>query len=252
MQDTWRLIHDSPLPGKINMKRDLDLLKEVCEGRSRPVLRFYSWSPPALSLGFFQKAEEIVDIEACRQLGIDIVRRPTGGRALLHHRELTYSVIVPEGHPLIPKSVLESYKLLSQGIISGLGALGIKADLAPSQGRGKGLAPGACFDSPSAYEIQIFGKKVVGSAQVRRRGGLLQHGSILQELPLDLYRQILKPCGDAFSLDSLEKKAAGLKDLGFKIEDDELACEIKKGFSEIFHVKFIDGKEETKEWSTIN
>lgn len=252
MQETWRLIHDPPLPGKINMKRDLSLLKEVCEGRSLPILRFYTWSPPALSLGFFQKAEEVAEVKACSRLGVDIVRRPTGGRALLHHRELTYSLIIPEEHPLIPKGVLESYKLLSQGIIKGLLALGIKAELAPGEGRGKGLVPGACFDSPSAYEIQVFGKKVVGSAQVRRRGGLLQHGAILQELSIDIYRQILKFANEASPLDSLEKKAAGLKDLGYIVSEKELAQEIAKGFSEVFDVEICKDKEAQREWSSIN
>lgn len=247
MQETWRLIHDPPLPGKVNMARDLALLKEVCTGMSAPILRFYTWSPLAVSLGFFQKTEEVVEVKNCRRLGVDIVHRPTGGRALLHHLELTYSLIIPIEHPLLPKGVIESYKFLSQGIVKGFKTLGIKAELAPGEERGKRLAPGACFDSSSSYEIQISGKKTVGSAQLRRQGGLLQHGAILQELSLDIYRQVLKLSGEAANLDFLEKNAAGLKDLGYTVSEKELVQGISTGFAELFGVEFYEDEAEDKD-----
>jgi lipoyl(octanoyl) transferase len=240
MREKWRLIYDASLPGAVNMSRDLTILEQVSAGLAPPTLRFYTWSPPALSLGYFQEVEEVADIAACSRLGIDIVRRPTGGRALLHHRELTYSVAVPDKSRIVPIGVLPAYKFFSQAIISGLQELGIGAALAPGDNRGKGLAPGSCFDTPSAYEIQVDGKKVVGSAQLRRNGALLQHGSILLELSLDLYRQVLRGGRkhDGYS-DSLAGRAAGLDDLGYRVSTEDLFRSVSKGFSELLSVDFL-------------
>jgi lipoyl(octanoyl) transferase len=245
MRETWRVIHDPPMPGQYNMERDLSLHREVSRG-APPTLRFYRWDPPAVSLGRFQKPDEVVDAAACRRRGIDIVRRPTGGRALLHHRELTYSLAVPESHPLIPSSILEAYKIFSLALIRGFAGLGIRASLAPGENRGRGLAPGACFDTPSAYEIQIDGKKVVGSAQLRRHGALLQHGAVLLGLSLDLYQEILKPAPrpgpkDA-CLESLADRAAGLHDLGYAVEPAVLAQALQTGFSLALGVDFLTEK----------
>lgn len=245
MRKVWRVIHDPPMPGQYNMERDLELHRQVSRG-APPILRFYRWDPPAVSLGRFQKAVEVVDTAACHRLGIDIVKRPTGGRALLHHRELTYSLVVAESNPWFPSSILEAYKVISLALIGGFEGLGIKALLAPAENRGKGLAPGACFDTPSAYEIQIDGKKVVGSAQLRREGALLQHGAILQSLSLNLYQEILKPAPGAGSkntyLESLAARAAGLADLGYQVDDTALAMALQAGFSQALDVEFVTWK----------
>lgn len=214
-------------------------MQAVGAGEVPPTLRLYRWDPPALSLGFFQKAEAVVDREACQRLGIDVVKRPTGGRAVLHHRELTYSIIVPESHPHLPGGVLASYKFLSGGIMEAFRMLGLTPTLASGKRRGQGPGgPGACFDAPSAYEVQVEGKKVVGSAQLRRQGILLQHGSILLELPLELYYQILKLSGPEKKvtayLEMLKKKAAGLHDLGYAVSSDDLAAALFQGFSKMF------------------
>ncbi len=248
MWEKWRLITDPALPGVVNMARDLAILEQVAAGEAPPTLRFYSWSPPAISLGHFQQEEDIVDTGACRRLGIEIVRRPTGGRALLHHRELTYSVVLPETHPLLPKGVLLSYRLLSTAIVSGLQRLGINAEMAPGESRGPGLAPGSCFDTPSAYEVQVAGKKVAGSAQLRRDGVLLQHGSILQELSLDLYRQVLPVRGgdDSHYMEKLAARAAGLDDLGYRFSLEDLALAICAGFAEVFNMEFANGEGQDK------
>jgi len=240
MREKCRLIYDPPQPGEVNMARDMAIIEEVAQG-APPTLRFYSWQPAALSLGFFQQVEDIADTAACSRLGIDIVKRPTGGRALLHYRELTYSVAVPENHPLVPRGILPSYKFFSAAIIGGLRELGVQTGLAPGGNRGKGLLPGACFDSPSAYEIQVDGKKVVGSAQVRRDGTLLQHGSILLELSLDLYRQVL--CGQSKTehyIAQLGERAAGLRDLGYNVTADEIYHAVSKHFAKLLSVDFTE------------
>ena len=243
-KEKWRLINDPPLSGKINMDRDLQIMLEVAEGKAPPTLRLYRWSPPALSLGFSQKEEKVADLEACRRLNIDIVRRPTGGRAVLHHRELTYSIVIPENHTLIPKGILPSYKFLSRALITALDLLDIGASLAAGEKKGQKPIPGACFDSSSAYEIQVGGKKVVGSAQLRRNGVLLQHGSILLELAAELYFQVLKKTsrGTKASLfiEALGKKAAGLLDLGCRLNEKDLEQSLVAGFSQILGAEFIE------------
>ena len=243
MEEHWLAVYDPPLPGKINMEKDLELMQAVSTRAAPATLRLYSWSPPALSLGYFQKEEAVVNREACRRLGIDVVRRPTGGRAVLHYRELTYSIIVPEAHPQIPQGVLDSYRFLSGGIMEAFRLLDINPSLASGEKREHKLVSGSCFDAPSAYEVQVQGKKVVGSAQLRRHGVLLQHGSILLELPLELYEKILRLSGPekkaASYLERLKKKAAGLHDLGYMVSVDDLVTALFRGFSRIFAVEII-------------
>jgi lipoate-protein ligase A len=238
----WRLIYDPPMPGEENMRRDMEILEEAASGEAPPALRLYSWSPPALSLGRFQKAAEVADLAACRRLGIDVVRRPTGGRAVLHDRELTYSLVIPDNRNLIPAGVVPAYRFISRALLDAFAGLGIEAELSPENKRGAGPAPGSCFDAPSAYELQVSGKKVVGSAQVRRKGMILQHGSILLELPLQACRQVLRPrpgFDEADYLEALGRDAAGLLDLGYNISKEKLAGALASAFARLFDVKWV-------------
>ncbi len=242
MRYQWRLVLDPPLPGKLNMEKDLEIMEEVAEGFSPPTLRLYQWSPPAVSLGYFQDANEVVDLEKCRQMGVDVVRRPTGGRVVLHAEELTYSIIVPEVHPFIARGgVIDAYRSISRGILTAFNLLGITASLAPEAKNQATLAPGSCFDTPSAYEIQINGKKVVGSAQLRRDGIVLQHGSILFRLPAELYSKILKKDyrkAEHAGQTELAEKAAGLLDLGFNISYKRMTRALVKAYSMVIPAVF--------------
>lgn len=223
------------------MQRDLEILEEVASGAAPPTLRLYSWSPPALSLGRFQRVERVADVEACRRLGIDIVRRPTGGRAVLHDRELTYSLVIPDRRDLIPAGVVPAYCFISGALVRAFANLGIAAELSPENARGAGFSPGSCFDTPSAYELKVKGKKVVGSAQMRRNGVLLQHGAILLELQPGLYRRILcfQTGQEEVYLEALCRGAAGLLDLGYTINRDELAAAVAEGIARLFDVEWI-------------
>lgn len=235
-------MEDPPLPGKINMERDLALADEVAAAAAPPALRFYRWSPPALSLGRFQRLEETVDPEICRRLGVDLVRRPTGGRAVLHHRELTYSLAVPDNHPLFPPGVLETYRLISGVIVDAMKHLHIPAELVPGDERSPGNAPGSCFDTASAYELRVAGRKVAGSAQLRRRGVILQHGAILLELSLDIYRQLIRPRhgeNPPGRFEDLNCRAAGLHDLGYQVTVDQLTGALVQAFSRAFSVELV-------------
>ena len=181
MSDAWRLLVDSAAPGAWNMAVDEVLLDRVAAGASAPTLRFYQWMPACLSLGYFQLFD-VVNRDGCRALGVEVVRRPTGGRAILHDRELTYSLALPASLLGHDGGVLPSYYRLSLALQEGLRGLGVPATLAPESAANGSPADGpVCFDRPSAHEILLDGRKLVGSAQVRRGGALLQHGSILIE-----------------------------------------------------------------------
>ncbi|MBM3267288.1 MAG: lipoate--protein ligase family protein [Candidatus Sericytochromatia bacterium] len=170
---TVRLLVDPPAAGAYNMALDEALLEALAGGQGLPTLRFYDWSPPALSLGYAQPVE-VVDRDACRRWGVDVVRRPTGGRAVLHDRELTYSVVMRAGG----ESVADSYCRISKAIARALAAMGVPAEVAAGSAR---KAPGVadCFAVATPADLVAgSGRKLAGSAQVRRHGRFLQHGSI--------------------------------------------------------------------------
>lgn len=175
--ESWRLIQTSPARGAWNMALDEAIWEACMRGDSPPVLRLYAWRPPCLSLGYAQPLGD-VDQERLDALGWDLVRRPTGGGAILHTDELTYAVLGPARHPLLAGSVLESYRRLARALLMALRLLGLPAEmneesLAPEQA----VNP-VCFEAPSAYEITVGGKKLIGSAQARRKDGVLQHGAL--------------------------------------------------------------------------
>lgn len=174
----WRLIITPPKPGVWNMALDEALLETTSIGASPPTLRLYAWSPPCLSLGNAQPSGQ-VDINLIQDRNWDIVRRASGGRAILHTDELTYSVTAPMDNPHVTGGVLESYKHISQGLVQALEILHLKINIQPevklsNSEREKPI----CFEIPSSYEITAEGKKLIGSAQVRRGGGVLQHGTL--------------------------------------------------------------------------
>jgi len=186
----WRLIRSGASTGATNMALDEALLESVAAGRSLPVLRLYGWQPPTVTLGYFQKAEAAVNLEACRRLGLDVVRRITGGRAVLHDREVTYAVISPERSALFPGGVLDNYRVIARVLQRTLDSFGLTTLLAPGRSRGsggRGAEQSACFTAPATSELLHAGCKVTGSAQKRQGEAFLQHGSI----PLDLDPQQL-------------------------------------------------------------
>jgi lipoate-protein ligase A len=173
----WRLIVDGEADGATNMAVDEAILSAVIEGASPPTLRFFAWSPPCLSLGRNQPLAD-VDRQACRAAGVDLVRRPTGGRAILHTDELTYSVALLQTDPRAAGDILTSYCCLSEGLLAGLRRLGLEAAQTAGNGKAPSDPSAVCFEVPSSYEITVGARKLVGSAQWRMRGGLLQHGTL--------------------------------------------------------------------------
>ncbi len=174
----WRLlVEDEPHDGAWNMALDEALMNLVAEGASPPVLRLYQWSPPCLSLGRRQPLAG-VDSERLRADGYDAVRRETGGWAILHTDELTYSVTLSPNDPRADGPILDAYRKLSQGLLEGLALLGVLAEMKPASASGTHNLSAACFEVPSAYEITAGGRKLIGSAQARPNGRVLQHGSL--------------------------------------------------------------------------
>lgn len=150
--------------------------------------RVYGWDAPTLSLGRNQRARGLYDLESAKRLGVAIVRRPTGGRALLHHREITYSVAMPARSA---SAASDAYAFINEVLLDGLRRLGVGATRATGTTHAPpGLRP--CFDAPSAHEIVVGERKLVGSAQWRRDGTLLQHGSILVRDDQGMIQQLLR------------------------------------------------------------
>ena len=190
-ESSWRLLHDGPADGPWNMAVDEAISRAVGDGLAPATLRFYEWSAPTVSLGYLQPTPGGVDLLACRRHGIGLVRRITGGRAVLHADELTYSVAVPLQGPWRSLSVLEVFARISSGLIAGLRRLGVRATLGESRAlAGDGPESGACFLLRRMPAILVGGRKLVGSAQRRWDRYLLQHGSLLLDFDARLHQRI--------------------------------------------------------------
>ena len=208
----------------------------------QPVLRFYGWRPATLSLGYAQGYAKEVDAETCHQANIDVVRRPTGGRAVLHQYELTYSVIVPESDEHVKGTIIQSYLKISEALLIGIKAVGVPAEIV-AQGSSTHTGTAACFDAPSWYELVVAGKKLVGSAQMRKNGILLQHGSIILHFDSELLFRLLKLPNEEVRqrlLKSFRAKACALDEVWTRpVTIDELEREICLGFKKIMNIELI-------------
>jgi lipoate-protein ligase A len=243
---TWRLLDSGCADGAKNMAVDEALLEAFIAGDGSPTLRFFQWSPPCVSVGYFQSLAGEVDLERCRELGIHWVRRITGGRLILHQHELTYSVVASENDPLVSGGILESYRKISLALHAGLARLGVAAHLADPDdstvAAAPGLKRGVCFNAAAGHELVVEGKKMVGSAQVRRKGVILQHGSILIDIDAALHQQIVRSvsglspeqCARVFYSHVLTLG----KSLGRTPSHDEIVAAVVQGFQETWGVAF--------------
>ena len=175
----WRLLITPPARGSWNMAVDESILEHTQAGRndSIPTLRLYAWEPACLSLGHAQPFSD-VDLMRLNERGWEVVRRPTGGRAILHTDELTYSVLAPTTEPTVAGTVLESYNRLAQALLLTVKNLGLPVEMKEGKTDGNSTPNPICFEVPSTYEITVDGKKLIGSAQARKKEGVLQHGSL--------------------------------------------------------------------------
>jgi lipoate-protein ligase A len=251
---SWRAITTYDLPGDYQMALDEALLESVIAGGA-PVVRFYTWRPATLSLGVNQPFGEI-DAEECARRGFGLVRRLTGGRGVLHQHELTYSVIAPENDSRVSGGVIESYRKISAGLVEGLRAMGADVSLAePSKAMFRALAESrrrtelnetiesngaVCFDTASAYELTARGRKLVGSAQARRGGAILQHGSILLEVDWDAWVNVFSYASEAGRERAYAKLPARMtslsEELGRPVTARELQAALVPAFEQTFGI----------------
>jgi len=232
----WRLIISGVGRGEWNMALD-EALWHSFRKVGRPTLRLYRWAELTLSLGRFQRVET-VDLEECARRKIEVVRRPSGGRAVLHGFEVTYSLV----HPLERLgNVTKSHRQIAEALVVGLRKIGLAAELIDVKRSPQNLS-GACFAAPTRFELTVAGRKVAGSAQVRDRLALLEHGSLPLELDLERMAAVLQ--SDDLSQEQLEellrRQAAGLRDFAPRLRAEEVEEALIAGFAERFGANFVE------------
>jgi len=220
---TFRLIQSGFCDAVTNMAIDEALVLSYRQGISLPTLRLYGWRPAAFSLGYSQIPEKVLDLDACRQEGISFVRRPTGGGALFHDKELTYSVILSASDIGTGRDVKAGFEKITSFLIAAYTMLGLGACFAKDHGlAGSGGIADFCFSRKEEYDILVAGRKLGGNAQRRKKDIILQHGSIPFTFDKNRVRRFLKDQEALDSLDvtSLDEAAGGRVD--FKSLSDAL------------------------------
>jgi lipoate-protein ligase A len=230
---TWQLlVEPEPLPGPWNMAVDEHLF-HLAGQSPRTFLRFYRWERPTASLGYTQEAARVVDVEFCRAQGIDIVRRLTGGKLVLHDREVTYALASADAG-VFTETVRDSYRRISQALLRGFAIMGLSARLAEAtpQGYAKGTMP--CFAYAARDEIEVGGRKIAGSAQKRTGPLFLQHGSIPLEKDEALLAAVARPgeTPEGSGMTSLSEA------LGRAVDFDAAVGPLVQGLAEFFGVAF--------------
>lgn len=238
----WKLIVEkTPLSGSLNMAIDDFLIKSLGEN-PQTYLRFYQWERPTVSLGYSQNVEKVVDVEYCQKNGIDIVRRMTGGKLVLHQNEVTYSISSSDKETFTP-TLSESYRLISEALMKGLEKMGLEPFLAdlPPDSYVRGNLP--CFSFPAQNEIEINKKKIVGSAQKRIGSKFIQHGSI----PLKEDENLLKSVSLAKGKENDVRMTSISRELRREVSFGWAVNHLIEGISEYFRVrmepKTFDGEE---------
>jgi lipoate-protein ligase A len=233
MSEQWRMLDTGVHSAFANMAIDRAILVANSQGKVPPTVRFYGWSPPAISLGYFQSVAEEIDIDVCERLGVDYVRRITGGGAVFHEKELTYSIVVPESHPEVPKNIMNSYGRICGAVMKGLAQLGIESEYAPIN------------------DILTGGRKISGNAQTRKLGTVLQHGTVLMDVDVDKMFSLLKVPNEKIKdklIADVKLRVTSIKHLlGGEVRFKEVAKAMKIGFEEEFHVELIEGALSTGE-----
>lgn len=231
----WYLIDDGAFDGERNMSIDLAMMNIAQKGI--PILRLYEWSTPTLSLGKFQDLDEI-NVDYLKKMGFGLVKRPSGGRAVLHYDELTYAVVAPES--MMPKNIMMTYLEISKALIKGLNTIGLNCEIAKEHPKERYTKFAACFATTSLHEITIDNKKFIGSAQTRGNGVLLQHGSIPMKCHFNEYANSFKITQEQVKIlvKRLEKTTTCVSEhINVGIEDVKNA--VINGFRSVFCAEFV-------------
>ena len=227
MKEQWRLLITENKTAYTNMAIDRAVLVANIKKIVPPTVRFFTWNPPAISIGYFQSLDDEVDLEVCRKLGVDYVRRITGGGAVFHDNELTYSIVIPESHPQIPKNIIDSYKRICGAIMKGLDKLGIDSKYFPIN------------------DILTNNKKISGNAQTRKSKTVLQHGTILMDVDVEKMFSLLKVPDEKIKdklIKDVKSRVTSIKHvLNSDISFGDVANAMKKGFENEFNINLING-----------
>ncbi len=227
----WYVVDFGVFDGVENMAIDMSMM-DIARTENVAVLRFYAWKVPTLSLGKFQNLKD-VDVKNVKRMGFDLVRRPSGGRAVLHYDELTYAVAFPES--AVPSSVLRTYLEVSKALVVGLKKLGIEATLEREKPTESYTQFAACFATTALYEVKVEEKKLIGSAQVRKNSAVLQHGSVPMRSHIKEYvKCFLLSKENAEKLEFLLKGKTTCLDEHANATVDELRQALLEGFEETF------------------
>lgn len=227
MREQWRLLKTGFNTAAFNMALDRAVVVANSMGNVPPTVRFYGWKPPAISIGYFQSLKEEVDLDNCRRYGVDYVRRITGGGAVFHEDEVTYSIVIPESHPEMPKSIMKSYGRICGALIKGLKHLGIESEYVPIN------------------DIVAGGRKISGNAQTRKNRTVLQHGTILMDVNVDKMFALLKVPNEKIKdklIADVKQRVTSIKHLLGEDTSFEKAAEaMKSGFEEEFNIELVEG-----------
>lgn len=243
--EEWRILPFRKAGAVENMAVDEAVFRESIRRKTPPTVRFYGWKAPALSIGYFQDYGKEVDDDACRRFGVEVVRRPTGGKAVLHEQELTYAVIAGSDFPLFPPDILKTYRVISNCIGKGLAEVGIRVEMKTDQRRAPdGTLHASCFSFPSRYELLAGGRKICGSAQMRSHGVFLQHGSLL------LAFDPLRTCAVMLPHRDMERDADLLRNTvtsvgeqaGSPVDEERLCSVLQAGFEQVLDIRFREGR----------
>lgn len=237
-REVWRYLASGPQPGALNMAVDEAMLESHLRGETPPTLRVYTWRPPAISLGRFQEAETSLDLTACRDAGVDVVRRPTGGRAILHtDEEVTFSIVISEER-LGTQGTMACYRALASAIVAGLKDLGLDARLVERAGarETRSAQDPACFAVKARCDLVVGSSKLVGSAQLHRCGAVLQQNSLPLRLRLGDWVRFFRRQPEAPAAVGLWEAA------GAELPHARVAGALRKGFEQTFQVELADGE----------
>ncbi|MBI4208804.1 MAG: lipoate--protein ligase family protein [Deltaproteobacteria bacterium] len=241
--EKWRLIPPQPYSGEWNMALDVAIWKGVCREEQPPTLRCYLWERPTISLGYGQNPLEDLCWEECRRRDVPVVWRPTGGKAIYHDWEFTYSVAAPKGSPYFPDSIEGSYRVISRCLIEALNPLGIHAEFSGAEMKEEGAA---CFLTATPQEVVVAHRKLIGSAQRRNGQGFLQQGSLLMSSNVE-------PLIPLFGLDESDKEhwEQRVTSLSGELETipslESIFLRIRQGFEKMLGIGFCEAEPSAEE-----
>ena len=248
MSEQYRFLNTGPLKAAMNMAIDESVQMHYLQNAAPPTLRVFRWEQPSISLGRFQSIEREIESDRCQQLGVALVRRPTGGRAVYHRDEFTYSIVIGKRHG-VPAGVVAAYAYLAQGLIAALQSLGVPTVL--SDERVSKHPSAACFASSTQADLTSGGFKLVGSAQVWKDDALLQQGSLpLDDRGAEFFSLLRYPTETAReeALALYREKTTPLHTFIPAASWEEVAGAFRSGFSGALEAEFVAGELSQSEW----